>query len=205
MAEEKIKLNKTELKQQKDLLKQRQEFLPVLELKKQQLQIVVDALIPIIQKKIEKINAIIKSSSEWYKFFTEDIGFPLKNLYKINKVITSIENIAGVDVPNYEEVQYSDYEYDLFLTPSWVDAALIVLRELVALREEVKVLKKKKELLTEELRQTTIRVNLFEKILIPQHKENIKKIKIYLGDLEVAAISIAKIAKGKIEVLRKGK
>ncbi len=202
MAEEKVRLNKTELKRQKDLLKQRLEFLPVLELKKQQLQIVVDAMNPIIQKKSEEIEECIREMSEWYQFFTEDIGFNLNNLFKIKEVETSMENIAGVDVPNFERVQFIDYDYDLFLTPVWIDFAQKYLQKLVSLREEFKTLKKKKSLLSEELRQTTIRVNLFEKILIPQHKDNIKKIKIYLGDLEVAGISIAKIAKGKIEKSR---
>jgi V/A-type H+-transporting ATPase subunit D len=99
-------------------------------------------------------------------------------------------------------VEYKDYEYDLFLTPAWLDFAQRELRELTSLREEVKILKKKRDLLSEELRQTTIRVNLFEKILIPQHKENIKKIKIFLADMEVFQISIAKIAKSKSEESR---
>lgn len=203
MAEEKIKLNKTELKKQKDLLKQRQEFLPVLELKKQQLQIVVDAITPIIDEKKDNALKLINNMSDWYKFFTQDIGFPLNELYKFSNVETSEENVAGVDVPNFEKVNFIEKRYDLFVTPPWVDTAKKFLRKLASLKEEINVLETKKSLLAEELRQTTIRVNLFEKILLPQHKENIKKIKIYLGDLEVAAISIAKIAKKKIDTTRK--
>jgi V/A-type H+-transporting ATPase subunit D len=202
MAEEKIKLNKTELKRQKDLLKQRQEFLPVLELKKQQLQQVVDSIKPHIQEKLQNIEDRIDKMSNWYKFLSEEVGFPLNKLFEISKVDTTEENIAGVDVPNFETVEYKDYEYDLFLTPAWLDFAQRELRELTSLREEVKILKKKRDLLSEELRQTTIRVNLFEKILIPQHKENIKKIKIFLADMEVFQISIAKIAKSKSEESR---
>ncbi len=70
--------------------------------------------------------------------------------------------------------------------------------------EEVRVLEERRRLLSEELRQTTIRVNLFEKMLIPEHRGNIKKIKIYLGDQEVAAISIAKIAKEKLAPVAEG-
>jgi|ABPY01.1.fsa_nt_gi V/A-type H+/Na+-transporting ATPase subunit D len=202
MAEEKIKLNKTELKRQKDLLKQRQEFLPVLELKKQQLQQVVDSIKPHIQEKLQNIEDRIDKMSNWYQFLSEEVGFPLNKLFEISKVDTTEENIAGVDVPNFETVEYKDYEYDLFLTPAWLDFAQRELRELTSLREEVKILKKKRDLLSEELRQTTIRVNLFEKILIPQHKENIKKIKIFLADMEVFQISIAKIAKSKSEESR---
>jgi V/A-type H+-transporting ATPase subunit D len=68
----------------------------------------------------------------------------------------------------------------------------------VSLREEVKVLMRKEALLREELRTTTQRVNLFEKKLIPELKENIRKIKIFLGDEETAAVGRAKLAKGKL-------
>lgn len=199
MSGDKIKLNKSELKRQKDMLKQREEFLPVLELKKQQLQIVVDSLNPLIENKINEVRKAINDISRWYKFFSEDTGFNLEKLFDIEKVETDTENIAGVDTPNFEKVLFNKYDYDLFLTPAWVDKAREKLRHITSLREEVNLLINKRDLLAEELRQTTIRVNLFEKILIPQHKENIKKIKIYLGDQEVAQISIAKIAKAKLE------
>ena len=45
----------------------------------------------------------------------------------------------------------------------------------------------------------SIRVNLFEKILIPRALRNIKKIKVFLGDQQLAAVSQAKVAKAKIE------
>ncbi len=198
MAEEKIRLNKTELKLQKDLLKQREMFLPVLELKKQQLQKVVDSIRPLINDKVEEIKGIVESTSNWCRFLSEDVGFPVERLFDVERVITSEENIAGVDVPTFERVDFKDFEYDLFLAPVWIDLAKDKLRELTSLREEVRTLQKKRDLLSEELRQTTIRVNLFEKKLIPEHKENIKKIKIFLADLEVFQISIAKIAKSKM-------
>ncbi|MBA7470578.1 V-type ATP synthase subunit D [subsurface metagenome] len=198
MAEEKIKLNKTELKNQKDLLKQREEFLPVLELKKQQLQIVVDAITPQMEQKQAQITSVQDGMSGWARFLTEDIDLELEELYHVLEVRTDTENIAGVDVPAFDQVVFRDVEYDLFTFPPWVDRAQEELRKLRALVEEVRVLMTRRELLTEELRQTTIRVNLFEKLLIPEHRRNIKKIGIYLGDQEVAAISIAKIAKGKL-------
>ena len=198
MAEEKIKLNKTELKQQKDLLRQREEFLPVLELKKQQLQMVVDAMAPQIREKRQAIEEQRSAMREWERFITEPLDLRLDALSEVREVRTGTENIAGVDVPSFQEVVFAEASYDLFVLPPWVDYAVQALRRLRALVEEVKVLRERRRLLAAELRQTTIRVNLFEKILIPRHRENIKRIKIYLGDQEVAAISIAKIAKQKL-------
>ena len=52
-------------------------------------------------------------------------------------------------------------------------------------------------LLGEELRTTTQRVNLFEKVKIPEAKENIRVIRIFMGDQQTAAVARSKIAKGK--------
>ena len=204
MAEEKIKLNKTELKNQKDLLKQREEFLPVLELKKQQLQLVVDSISPQIETWQAKIAETLTRLRHWSQFLTEPTDLPLEKLCEVAEVRTERENVAGVDVPAMKEVLFAEVTYDLFATPPWMDSAREELRLLRAAVEEVGILEQRRRLLSEELRQTTIRVNLFEKIKIPQHRQNIKKIKIYLGDQEVASISIAKIAKGKLAAAAEG-
>ena len=53
--------------------------------------------------------------------------------------------------------------------------------------------------LNAELRTTTQRVNLFEKVKIPETKRNIKKISVYLGDQQVAAVVRGKISKKNLE------
>ena len=73
-------------------------------------------------------------------------------------------------------------DYSLFATPSWLDTVVSALRMLVSIREELRVLLRKEELIRDELRTTTQRTNLFEKKLIPELKENIRKIRIFLGD-----------------------
>ncbi|MEW6550089.1 MAG: V-type ATP synthase subunit D, partial [Spirochaetota bacterium] len=55
------------------------------------------------------------------------------------------------------------------------------------------------ELLTQELRTTTQRVNLFEKVKIPETLGEIKKIGIYLGDQQTAQVVRGKISKKKVE------
>ncbi len=61
----------------------------------------------------------------------------------------------------------------------------------------------KKRALQKELRDVSIRVNLFEKILIPRSQDNISKIRIFLGDQQLAAVAQAKVAKQKIERRKK--
>ena len=55
-------------------------------------------------------------------------------------------------------------------------------------------------ILAKELRITTQRVNLFEKVKIPECKNNIRIIRIYLGDQQANAVGVSKVAKHKVEL-----
>ncbi len=197
MAE--IKLNKTELKQQKNLLDQLRKYLPTLQLKQQQLQVEVDSLTPVIEEVKNRILNLKTGVEGWAELLTEKEDFVIYELAVVSEVVTDLENIAGVDVPIFEKVEFKKVDYSLFMTPIWVDQARETMRDIVSLREEVRVIVKKQKLLAEELRQTNIKVNLFEKRMIPECMENIRKIRIFLGDQEIAAICNAKIAKEKLD------
>lgn len=109
------------------------------------------------------------------------------------------KNIAGIEVPVFERVDFVPAAYDLFLTPLWVDAGLDALREMVSVQEEIRVIDQGIAVLSKELRVTSQRVNLFEKIKIPGTQEAIRLIRISLGDQMTNAIGRSKIAKKKIE------
>jgi len=194
---EKPKFNKTALKGQRDALAKYQKFLPILLLKKMQLQLVIRQLEPVLEAKRRELDETLASVRPWAKLLSEPT-VEIEDYLQIEQVRTKKDNIAGVEVPEFDEVVYKDVLYSLFATPPWLDKAVAVLRRLVALREELRVLLTKEALLREELRTTTQRVNLFEKKLIPELRENIRKIKIFLGDEETAAVGRAKLAKGKL-------
>ena len=71
------------------------------------------------------------------------------------------------------------------------------LSEMLTMRIRVQVEEQRLELLNEAVRKITQRVNLFDKVLIPRTRSNIKRIKIYLSDAERAAVINAKFAKSK--------
>jgi V/A-type H+-transporting ATPase subunit D len=195
---EKLKYNKTALKAQRDARAKYEKFLPILQLKKMQLQIVIRQMEPLIESKTRELNETADQVRPWSRLLTDpsvDIG----DYIGIEEVLTWTDNIAGVDVPEFKEVRFRDVPYSLFATPAWLDTAVSDLRGLVSLREEVRVLMLKEALIREELRITTQRCNLFEKKLIPELKENIRKIRIFLGDEETAAVGRAKLAKAKIQ------
>lgn len=194
----KVKLTKTELKRQRDQLKQFTRYLPTLQLKKQQLQMEV--------RRVNEQIAGLDAEAEQFKRDIEAwIGlcnlqdFALANeLVGVSKVKVSQANIAGVEVPMLEDVQYEVHTYDLFSTPSWLDAAVDAVKRLLSMQIRRRVLEKQRDLLEEELITTTQRVNLFEKVKIPECRSNIRQIQIYLGDQQTAAVGRAKIAKSKL-------
>ena len=197
-----IKLTKNEEKVQKDRLKQYQRYLPTLQLKKQQLQMVIMQTRAELEQKEAERGQMIGALDDWVAVFAENNIFDeekkLDNLVEPDTVISKKENIAGVTVPKFVELTFKDISYDIDDYPLWVDTALIKLREIARLDALVSTLRKQEELLEKELRATSQRVNLFEKVKIPEAKENIRKIGVYLGDQQTAAVVRGKISKKKL-------
>lgn len=197
-----IKLTKNEQKVQKDRLKQYQRYLPTLQLKKQQLQMVImQTRAELEQKEAERVQ-MIGDLDDWVAVFAENTIFDeekqLDKLVQPDTVICKDENIAGVTVPKFVELTFKDIAYSVDEYPLWVDTALIKLREIARLDALVSTLRKQEELLEKELRSTSQRVNLFEKVKIPEAKENIRIIGVYLGDQQTAAVVRGKISKKKL-------
>lgn len=198
-----VKLTKNELKVQKDNLKQFERYLPTLTLKKQQLQSVITQ----VESELEKLEkdriAMIGDLDDWVAVFAENRLFDeikkLSTLVQPDKVICDEENVAGVKIPKFRELSFKDIEYNVADYPLWVDTAVIKLREIARLDALVSTLKKQVMLLEKELRSTAQRVNLFEKVKIPETKENIRVIGIYLGDQQTAAVVRGKMAKKKLQ------
>lgn len=213
----KIKLTKGELKRQRDSLEQFRHYLPTLQLKKRQLQIKIleaknnlkrkkDDLLS-QEKKILKWIGLLgdpqlnefssnKSSSSFKDFFElKQWVVPIKEKVEIGTV-----NIAGANIPVLEDIVFNDVQYDYYVMPLWIDRAVKELREHIYLLSEITIIEQQIEILEQELRITTQRVNLFEKVKIPECLDNIRKIRIYLGDQQANAVGISKVAKKKIEI-----
>jgi len=193
----KIKLTQGELKRQRDALRQYERYLPTLQLKKQQLQLEILHQQSTLRECKKSLSEKKKSAEVWSGLLVE--APEIRQWLIMEKIITAKKNIAGVDIPVFERVDFKPAEYDLFLTPLWVDTGLDILREMISFQEEIQVIEKGISILKHELRITTQRVNLFEKIKIPEAKEAIRLIKIYIGDQMTNAVGRSKIAKNKIE------
>lgn len=193
-----IKLTKTELRTQQLKLNQLQKYLPTLQLKKMLLQMEVNQAEAEIDALKVQFDSTQKKISNYCSLFSDKNAFDLFPSVKIVEVQKMFENIAGVDIPIFQKVVFQESSYFLFDTPVWLDSGIAGLKELIVIREKIRIAEEKKILLEKELREVSIRVNLFEKILIPRAQENIKKIKIFLGDQQLAAVCQAKVSKKKI-------
>ena len=193
----KIKLTKNELKVQKDALKMYRRYLPTLTLKKQQLQSeirTIEAKANAVRKEREDLEY---GFNEWIAVFSETDAFP-KGIITVSNIRKGKGNIAGVDIPTFEGADFSRGDYDLYETPLWVDIAANHMEKAISLDLEAEVLDEQVRLLEIELLATSQRVNLFEKVKIPETEENIKKISIYMADQQVSAVVRSKISKRKI-------
>ncbi len=196
MAE--VKLTKNELRFQQSRLGQLEKYLPTLQLKKAMLQIEVnDARLEIaaLEKEFEQSHAAVE---QYAALLSDKTAIDPTYVATIVEVRKRYENIAGVEVPYFEGLTFADFSYDLFDTPAWVDGVVLGIRSLAQAKAKIDVSIEKKTALEKELREVSIRVNLFEKILIPRAIKNIKKIKVFLGDQQLTAVSQAKVAKAKI-------
>jgi V/A-type H+-transporting ATPase subunit D len=192
----KIKYTKNELKIQKDELKRFKRYLPTLILKKQQLQMEIRKIQSEWDLKKSELNLLIKQIDQWIAVFAEKLDLDL--LIEIESINISQGNIAGVEIPILEGIAFKKITYDLYKFPLWVDTGIITLNRRITLEKELEVLVTQIGKLNEELRITTQRVNLFEKVKIPEAGENIRKINIYLGDQQTAAVVCGKISKNKL-------
>lgn len=197
-----VKLTKNEQKKQKDSLKQFQRYLPTLQLKKSQLQSVIRSVEAEMEEMRRKQEEAIKGLDSWIAVYVENTLFPpeksIDTLIKVKKIHKSYSNVAGVSVPVFDSLEFEDIRYSLDDYPLWVDGALFSLRDIAKYDALVSTLREEKELLEKELRTTSQRVNLFEKVKIPEAKENIRVIGIYLQDQQTQAVVRGKIAKKKL-------
>lgn len=189
----KIKHTKTELKAQKDALQRFLRFLPMLQLKKQQLQMEIQTITGAITQQSTEEAQVRSDLQRWVKLLSDegDVG----NIVHLQTVVLDEGNIAGVAIPVLRESLIERRDYDLWATPPWLDDAVAAVESLIRLRVARETLEEQRRRILEELRVTSQRVNLFEKIKIPECRENIRVIKIFLGDEQTAAVARGKMAK----------
>ncbi len=195
---DKILMNKNTLAALKIELKEYNTALPVFEMKEQQLKEVVQTTESNIARLKTTIAAINRETKTWVAVMAEET-INLSETIQVDQVLTRKREIAGVTVTVFQDITFKDAEVDLFNTPLWIDAALDVIRDQKTNQTLVQIEERNLELLREELAEARRMKNALKEVFIPETEENIRKIEIYLGDVERLAIGCAKLVKKKKE------
>lgn len=193
-----IKLTKHSLRAQESRMQQLRKYLPTLQLKKALLQIEANECFLQLEKLLEEYDKQYTEINKFSKLFSAPDMVTLLAPLQIDNSTITYDNIAGLEIPVLQEMTFTVPDFPLFSTPFWWDSALQHLQLLFHLKKRYTIMLKKHSILKNELRNVSIRVNLFEKILIPKTYHTIKKIQVFLGDQQLTSIAQSKVAKAKI-------
>lgn len=186
----KIQYNKTFLQQIRKQLAIRVKVLPTLKSKETALRIEVKKVQEAIKEMESEIDQLKikneKTNPFWMKF--PEILF-------VKKARIQKKNTAGTKIPVFEGIEFELAETTFFDQPAWLDQAVEILKKEVELEVKLKILHRQFEILHNERRKTTQKVNLYEKVQIPAFESGINKIKRFLEDKENIAKAAQKIVK----------
>ena len=189
-----LSLNKSTLSKQLKQLKAYRSFLPSLDLKRQQLlaeQNKARRAVADVNEKIEQLKPILAKQMPMLAYESID----LKGLVQVTHIDLVEENVMGTRLPKLNRIDIAVQEYSFMAKPFWVDALVELLKEVTDLHVQRQIAEQRLTALEKATRSVTQRVNLFDKVLIPQTRKNIKKIEIYLADAERAGVVQAKLSK----------
>ncbi|MEE9912081.1 MAG: hypothetical protein K4571_10195 [Deltaproteobacteria bacterium] len=195
---QRIKLNKVSLREQKQKMALYQRFLPALEARKQQFLMQLAVVRKDLREQEHALTQLMADMTLWAPL-VRDMEGQLKPFIKIRQVRVSMHNVAGLKIPLFREVIFEDISYSIFATPYSFEIVLKRLREAIRRREKLKILLKQERILADGFRKTSQRINLYEQRLIPECREALRKISVYLQDQQAAAVGVAKVAKRLLE------
>lgn len=191
-----IKLSQRELQKQREQLQLFKRLLPSLDLKRRQLTIEVQSA----KQECDRLKHLMASNRQTV---TEQLpmlgyeGMSLDGLLKIANVSIGTEYIAGVVLPKYSKVEFAPVNYSALATPVWLDTLIERLKQACLLNIQLNIAEQRLQKLSQLLHTVTQRVNLFDRVLIPNAHTTIKRISLFLADLERDAAARSKLAKQK--------
>lgn len=189
-------LNKASLNRERDKLGTYQRFLPSLDLKRKQLMAeLAKARQDLHAMEVAAATQLQEAASRLP--MAADDRVSLEDLVRVTHVDWHEENRMGVHLPVLRSVTCDVAAYGLMSRPAWVDSVVGEVQRLAEARISVLVVSERVARLQAAVRKITQRVNLFDKVLIPNTRKTIKTIEVYLSDADRAAVVRAKIAKQK--------
>lgn len=192
----KLQLNKSSLARENKNLRTYQRFLPSLDLKRKQLMAERAKGMQQLSEIHQTIEQLSRRVGQQVPMLA-DHNIDLAALVSVETVELDEENVVGIRLPRLQQLHLKTLPYALLARPHWVDNVVHLLQQMLRLRIELQVQQRRVQILAEAVKTITQRVNLFDKVLIPRSKANIKRIRIYLSDEQMSAVVRSKISKRK--------
>lgn len=192
----KLAFNKSTLNHENQRLKSFRQFVPALDLKRKQILAARMRARRALEQLKQNEQQIDLSVAEQLPMLAQT-SLDLNSLIRVRRIEQRLENLVGIELPRVESIELDRAEYSRLALPQWVDRAMDLLEQMLELKIRQQVEQIRLERLNAALQKTTQRLNLFDKVLIPQTESNIRRIRIALSDAERAGVVRAKIAKGK--------
>jgi V/A-type H+-transporting ATPase subunit D len=191
-----LPLNQTSLHEQTKRLAAFERFLPSVDLKRRQLIAERNKAI----RQLAERRAQLRTVRERVARELPMLGgatLKLTGLVRVASCDAVRENLMGVRLPVLREIHCEQKPYALLASPPWLDRLVDFLVDTMELELHCRVDAERLRLLEEAVRKSTQRFNLFDKVLIPRTRANIRQIRLFLADQSTAAVVRAKIAKSR--------
>jgi len=171
-------------------------FLPSVDLKRRQLIAERNKAIRAVAERREQLETVIERVTAEIPMLAEGPE-DLTGMVTVQDRDIGEENMMGVRLPVLKGVQIHQRPYPLLGRPPWIDRLVDFLVDALELELRYQVDTERLRLLEEAVRRSTQRFNLFDKVLIPRTRANIRQIRLFLADQSTAAVVRAKIAKSR--------
>lgn len=121
------------------------------------------------------------------------------DLISVTNIITHKQKFAGVAFPVLTKVEFEIKSFSPLAYPLWLLEGVQLMQMLVHKKINLDVLQQQMDILISERKKTTQKLNLYEKVQIPELEEAKRKIKRYMEDEDNLAKSSQKLLKNKME------
>jgi V/A-type H+-transporting ATPase subunit D len=190
-----FKYNKSALHELGKQLRMREQALPTLKSKEAALRLEVKKARDIALKYDRQLRDREQEIKDMVRLWVEfDEG-----LVKLTQATFTTRTIAGVRIPMVDKLVFELADISQFHKPDWFLDGIRILEELTRLSVQRDVSWRAMEILEYARKKTTQKVNLYEKVQIPEYHEAMRKIKRFLEDEENLAKAAQKILKRRKE------
>ena len=187
----KFQYNKTSLTLLGKQLKVRKNALPTLKNKESALRVSVANA----KSEAERLEREVTQALQSYDYLAALWNEFEPGLIRIEDVKLRTVKVAGVKIPELDDIVYTLKEFNAFTKPAWYADGVRILQDIARLGIESEIYQQRRKILDFNRKKTTQKVNLYEKVQIPGYQEAIRKIKRYMEDEENLSKASSKIVK----------